>query len=435
MFLTIFTILLFQIQTEFNKFDLPFDIIGDQLNFYDDELNIVEQFSFENPEEILLSEMYCIAKNQELYFFGGKSGDVYSIQENEVTRLDKTPDHRLNLNSNIFSHNDTLFKYGGYGYWSQRNFIIYFDLPSKEWQVYKSSIGSYLPKGSYKGLHFKTNEGIYFFGGNSVDESNRLKHKINKELIYFDFQTKEFLLLGKTLIDFDKNNYLIKDDTFIYLIKDAKLYQIDPRNNLINTYSLPNRLWNASKDTKFNTNIKDKYFIKIFDDENKKDPLTIITKDELFVKLDQSTVFFKKDFNYNTLILVLFVFISLIFLYLILKDYKLKKSILLSSVGIQFKKIIYPLKPKEIEIIRTLVLRKEISTQEIISIIENKNLTYVHNTRLKNKTVDELNVKLKTIFNIENLPIIQLSSIKDKRIKVFKIEQYSIKLFDRIQLV
>ena len=52
MFLTIFTILLFQIQTEFNKFDLPFDIIGDQLNFYDDELNIVEQFSFENPEEI-----------------------------------------------------------------------------------------------------------------------------------------------------------------------------------------------------------------------------------------------------------------------------------------------------------------------------------------------------------------------------------------------
>jgi len=122
-------------------------------------------------------------------------------------------------------------------------------------------------------------------------------------------------------------------------------------------------------------------------------------------------------------------------LYLILKDYKLKKSILLSSVGIQFKKIIYPLKPKEIEIIRTLVLRKEISTQEIISIIENKNLTYVHNTRLKNKTVDELNVKLKTIFNIENLPIIQLSSTKDKRIKVFKIEQYSIKLFDRIQLV
>ena len=95
----------------------------------------------------------------------------------------------------------------------------------------------------------------------------------------------------------------------------------------------------------------------------------------------------------------------------------------------------YPLKPKEIEIIRTIVLRKEISTQEIISIIENKNLTYVHNTRLKNKTVDELNVKLKTIFNIENLPIIQLSSIKDKRIKVFKIEEYSIKLFDRIQLV
>ncbi|MDC1250244.1 type IX secretion system membrane protein PorP/SprF, partial [Flavobacteriaceae bacterium] len=78
------------------------------------------------------------------------------------------PKKNLSLGASVFLHNDTIFKYGGYGYWSQRNFMTYYNKSSKEWEVYRQN-NTYLPIGSYNGLNFKQKQKVYFFGGSKVD--------------------------------------------------------------------------------------------------------------------------------------------------------------------------------------------------------------------------------------------------------------------------
>ena len=110
---------------------------GDTLKIFDDNLELQSSELISNPDKILLDEMkFKIIKNK-LYLLGRMSGEVYTIENNQIKRLDKTTDHRMTINANVFVHNDTLLKYGGYGYWSQRNFIIYYDSKSTEWEVYK----------------------------------------------------------------------------------------------------------------------------------------------------------------------------------------------------------------------------------------------------------------------------------------------------------
>ena len=52
---------------------------------------------------------------------------------NSLSRIDKSLDNRLLADSYIFKHNDTIFRYGGYGFWSQRDFMIYFDEDFNNW--------------------------------------------------------------------------------------------------------------------------------------------------------------------------------------------------------------------------------------------------------------------------------------------------------------
>ena len=70
--------------------------------------------------------------------------------------------------------------------------------------------------------------------------------------------------------------------------------------------------------------------------------------------------------------------------------------------------------------------------QTTMNIFENKQLTYSNNTRIKDKKIKELNIKLKTIFNFEEFPIKEIRSSIDKRIKVFiknkEFEQISYKI-------
>ena len=72
----------------------------------------------------------------EKYWFGGFN-EVYKLEGDSLKRIDKSVDSRVTIRSYIFKTNDTVIKYGGYGFWSQRNFMYYFDTTSFEWEIYR----------------------------------------------------------------------------------------------------------------------------------------------------------------------------------------------------------------------------------------------------------------------------------------------------------
>ena len=407
----------------------------DTIKIYNDDLSIKSLRIIKNPKQIPFEKFEFKIINNEIYFFGGLSGEVYTIIEDSLNRLDATPDHRLNITSNIFVNNDTIFKYGGYGYWSQRNFNIYFDFQSKEWQVYNTSKESYNPMGSFYGLYLKSKEGIYFFGGKMVDETNRINQIKSEDVLYFDFKSKAFEKLGTSELEFNLSHYLVHDNEFVYLIKDTILYQVSPKDNTVNLYSYPNRLWSISEERNFNTFKKDRYYIEVNDPLSNKSKLISLTKEELFKNPLVSLKLYSKDLDAKPALFFLVLFLVSILFLILLKIILNKKQILLKDASLVFKNIHYPLEKEEIAILKKLITSKRISTKEVLEIIEKKEYSYVHNTRIKDKIMKDLNLKLKMIFNFDKTPILEIRSSEDRRNKLFCFEETTKNKMNKIKIL
>jgi hypothetical protein len=407
----------------------------DTIKIYNDDLSIKSLRIIKNPKQIPFEKFEFKIINNEIYFFGGLSGEVYTIIEDSLNRLDATPDHRLNITSNIFVNNDTIFKYGGYGYWSQRNFNIYFDFQSKEWQVYKTSKKSYNPIGSFYGLYLKSDEGIYFFGGKIVDETNRINQIKSEDVLYFDFKSKTFEKLGTSESEFNLSHYLVHDNEFVYLIKDTILYQVSPKDNTINLYSYPNKLWGISKERNFNTFKKDRYYIEVNDPLSNKSKLISLTKEELIKNPLGSIKLYNKELDTKPALFSLILFLVSFLFFMLLKIIINKKQILLKDASLVFKNIHYSLEKEEIAILKKLITAKRISTKEVIEIIEKKEFSYVHNTRIKDKIMKDLNLKLKMIFNFHKPPIIEMRSSEDRRNKLFCFDETTKNKMSKIKIL
>jgi len=78
-----------------------FEIENDTITFYNDDLSIKHLRVIKNPQQIPFEKYEFQFLNKTLYFFGGLSGDVYTIINDSLKRLDATPDHRLNITSNL----------------------------------------------------------------------------------------------------------------------------------------------------------------------------------------------------------------------------------------------------------------------------------------------------------------------------------------------
>ena len=93
--------------------------------------------------------------------------------------------------------------------------------------------------------------------------------------------------------------------------------------------------------------------------------------------------------------------------------------ILLSTDGIIYKRVLNKLNKKEIDVIVKLINNEVIATKSILKIVENPNLSYPHNIKIKDQFLRELNLKLSTIFNTNYNPIIVRKSKTDARIKEY----------------
>ena len=140
--------------------------------------------------------------NNKNYYLGAFN-EVYLIQNDSLIRIDKSVDSRVTINSYVFEINDTIIKYGGYGFWSQRNFMYYFDFSSSEWELYKITADNQI-NGSFAGYHNSDENRIFFYGGKEVSSENRLQQLRSKEVVEFNIKTRELKKIGDLNLDFEK---------------------------------------------------------------------------------------------------------------------------------------------------------------------------------------------------------------------------------------
>ena len=122
--------------------------------------------------------------------------------------------------STVFSINDTIFRYGGYGYYSSRNSLEFYDLINNKWMYYPTSNSS-IPRGCFYGFQFKKQNSVYLFGGKIINYSNGVTHDNNDEIIKFNSNKNKVEIVGKTNFDFKIREY--PKNIFISSINDASL--------------------------------------------------------------------------------------------------------------------------------------------------------------------------------------------------------------------
>jgi len=345
------------------------------------------------------------------YYFGGYN-EVFLIQNDSLIRVDKSIDSRVTINAYIFEVNDTVIKYGGYGYWSQRNFMYYFDNSSFEWEYYRLNFKDDL-EGSFSGSVNSLKNDVIFYGGKKVNPQNEVEQIPSEEVVKFDYNQRKLFKLGLLKFDVLEKKLLTTSNDISFFYDDNYLYKIEPFKNLIFKYNKSPLINDVIK----SSYIEDENVFKIEKMFEKRMGNEIITLDGDFLNYPiEEFRLYNTPFNY-LIILIPISILPILFLILI---YTKENSVIYNGFLIHNKSR-YPFESTDIELLKQVLTNKSINLNEVYDIYKNSELSYGHNTRVCNEKIDRLSIQIKSIFKLNNEPFEKKKSIKDRRQKILYI--------------
>lgn len=346
----------------------------------------------------------------ETYFFGGFN-QVYKKEGNLLVQIDKSLDSRVTINAYLFKENDTVFKYGGYGFWSDRNFMYYFDLNTKEWEYYKTIQKTPL-EGSSQGYKNQKGDKTIFYGGIKVDINNRINHISSKEIIEFDYEKKELIRKGN--LDFPiRSKNLFHQGVESNIFYDTEyLYRVNPFDNTVEVYKKP-KVISFIQNVEFDS---ENDFYIITKTLSKTDETVEIQLDGNFLETPLKTfkLYLTSQKNFLWVILLL-VFLILIYL---TKQKRKKSKLCFKGLNLFVYGEQYEFESNDVRIIQSLIKSNEMYFNDVMEMYSNPELSYGHNTRITNEKLDRLSIRLKSIFKLENSPINKIKSQRDRRQKL-----------------
>jgi len=361
------------------------------------------------------------SKDQFIVSIGG--GPVFKRVKNEYIRIDNTHLHRNQVWGSFFTYSNKIHIYGGYGFWSFKDYITFFDYNIKQWDiVYNES--EYIPKGRGKAISFVSNDSKLFIIGGTTISKNALYNTDNDDAFYFDLIEKKFVDIGKLskpliskhtlfkLPSANDNAFLVEKDSIINFDFNKMTYTSYKKNNL-----------NINIDNKFPTYIigNNLYFIS---EKNQKNTLEFLNLNSLdstdFISSTLSIIEEKRDTSFEIILISVF---GLIFFWIILKLFLYKDLIkgllLFDDKIIFFKNKSIKATSMEINFISNLSNNNFISASQINKIISSKKYSKSHLTSIRNNFINKINSKLYHLTG-EKESIIETKNPYDNRIKVYK---------------
>jgi hypothetical protein len=378
-----------------------------------DSFNVVT-YPYNFPE--ILESNFSVDKiNNDIFFIRNGSGKIYKIANKSLKRIDKSTIQDFLIGSNVFTFRDTLFRYGGYGYWNVFNKLIYYDNTTSQWELYKNTQS----EGRFNHETFIDKDKSYFVGGYSL-ESDLNQNDVQKmEIEYYDFTDKSFKSLGYSTSFFQGKK--IKNDLGENLLfqKNKRLLKLDFEKNNVIEYFENSLFSKISFD--YDCYFHGGNFIFISENQNKK-YLNIIPQ-ELILTQKVAEYEIIENNNIGTLkIFGLAIVVAIIFFlgyYLI----SLKKSLRLGQNVVYYgfnKKSINNI---QYEILREIFDKGSIYSSQIDSLIFDDNLSRASNFKKKDFYLKELDQLLKLLTGHNEGVLNKRESRLDARIKMFVLNE------------
>jgi hypothetical protein len=362
-----------------------------------------------------------IRVQDSLYFINGAGGMVFMVRNDTVKRIDKSFDHHMQYGACWFAHNHTVFSYGGYGFWSNRDFFTFYDNKQDEWEVYHPINSKKIPRGTM-GSHFikEANE-FHFFDGYLIDPNNRREKILNNEVWTFNFNTNKWRYLGQheTLDEFIKK---ISYKHYLLLIELNQITRIDIKNNKKTTY-LHSPV--SAQQTAFTSMhyAHGKFYIVIGNITGVY--LNIVEEDDFFGAVKSQTKFYKNRAHWVKLITIygLSLFLLMFIVWLIKKNFSKLNKIQLLDNGLRFRNKFVEFDIESRSILKLLLAEEEVPSANILSLVEKEQYSPAHNERIKVQKIKDINLKISTLRGISENVISSFKSSSDKRVRIYKVSK------------
>ena len=368
-----------------------------------DTLGVDDDFNSNNISLVTsFNKSYVVSKS---------GGMVWSVNRSGLRRIDNSFDHKMASNSNVFVHRDTIFKFGGYGYWSNRNFLTFFSTTSREWEYYKVNPKTYLPPAVNDAVGVYHNGQFYFDGGVTIDPYNGVTYIPSNNVWRFDFSNKTWKDLGVTNFKVSTYSEYVDIGDGMVLVRNEKAgsssnsYLLDYVSNTISEIDpipyyirINNRL--VANDSIYNIR-GDVFFGVSLDDftSNK-----ISTKN---LYLDSNSLF--KNLSRIVGFTLIFVLITLIYFYR-----KNRNRPRPTETGIVVNREHYSLNPNELIILNLLLYNKNVTSKTIADKIRDPKLSLAQNNKIKLDLIASTDKKVSRALGINRF-IHTRKSVRDKR--------------------
>ena len=396
------------------KYNVTENTIKDTLPYVFDDTS----FTISN----IITDFDQVSIKETVYFLENTGGGVFEFKNGRFIRIDKSYTHRLTFGSSKFQYNNILYQYGGYGYFSNRDFFTYFDPVTREWEVLSPIFGEDAPKGTSSSSCIRFNEKLFLFNGFTVNKFDKKKFDPFNELWSFDLLSKKWEKLGEIETNELSRNTIVFDSIALIFDNKGKIQIINPFKNKIYKYESNQLIEKLSENFKpiyINGNL----YCIFKNINNDVEELMVISLDHVKGDLLSEKIFYKKE-NSN-LINIFFISISVIaiisfVLLLIFGRIRKSKNIKIENNSIYFKKIKLELEPSDFKIIALLLKNPEgVDGGEILNITEKKGLNYSHNIRQRNTIIKNINLYFRAKVNINYDIIISNKSSYDQRMRTF----------------
>ena len=407
---------------------------GDSLTTIDLEaFKIKSKTALKLPPEFTFIEYRPIWQNKVLLLTEKDGGKVYAVKNDSLIRIDRSDIVHWQSFSSLFNRNDSIYKYGGYGYWTTSNALTYLNPVSKGWEVI-SFKSKEVPQSAYNQINHLNKSDLFIFGGYHVNDHDRLNYVPVNAVWSYHFKSKIWKYLGESDIKEIAAYKKIKGDfieTFEVFNTQKGLIKIDPYNNRVTYYKENPIYFNVAINQKLPL-YKHKGFYYYYNSSDQDLVLTKIAESKFVpIETNSGTLFVNKTNKYLLLTTSVLLIFSFGFIWWLLKKRKnKKKTLLVFEHKISLNKKETFLEPAEYLILKTLIVKTALESAQLLALIYNESLTKSHNEKIKNNLIESLNLKLSYVLEGEQTPIVSEKSLEDKRIRVYslKVSQFVVRL-------
>lgn len=377
--------------------------------------------------KLQINDFVFFQDNKKGYLMHNSGGIIYEFDGYNFKRIDNSFVFNNQYQSFPFLYKGTIYNFGGFGLFTFKNIITYFNESKKETElVYVKTPISEYPFGRKKMFAQLVGDNLFVgsgYGFNNKANGNNIG-VIFKDFWVFDLVSKEWnqLGIGKSLTEDERYNLIYDFNGKNLVITADKIFTIDIKNNNIEYYENANfdLLKSSKKDVVRNLityNKSKNGFYLVLDKPNLGNKLLFVSAEEFLGKPTRFESLYSVEDNSTS-----YYFLGGIFI-LVLVFILSKKKNTFKKIDSKIKEIKLILNEEETQIFNLIFDNhpEYIQFPELMDVFES-HLSYESRKKKLRHSLYQIEDKIKVVLKTKKSIFIERKNKEDMRIKEIRIQ-------------